>query len=119
MYKNFWYPMAMTEELADKPLLVRCMGLDFVVFRDTEGKAKCLSNTCIHRGGSLALGKMRGSKIACGYHGWQFDGAGNCHKIPSLTSGSSEAKRCRYESKATVSMWMFRGIRVGSFARNI
>jgi phenylpropionate dioxygenase-like ring-hydroxylating dioxygenase large terminal subunit len=84
MYKNFWYPMAMTEELADKPILVRCMGLDFVVFRDIDGNANCLSNTCIHRGGSLAHGKMRGSNIACPYHGWQYDGAGQCHKIPSL-----------------------------------
>jgi phenylpropionate dioxygenase-like ring-hydroxylating dioxygenase large terminal subunit len=84
MYKNFWYPMAMTEELGDKPVLVRCMGLDFVIFRDTDGDANCLSNTCIHRGGSLAHGKMRGSNIACPYHGWQFDGAGQCHKIPSL-----------------------------------
>ena len=105
MYKNFWYPMAMTEELADKPLLVRCMGLDFVVFRDTEGEAKCLSNTCVHRGGSLALGKMRGSNIACGYHGWQFDGAGNCHKIPSLGPDAKIPPRARVDAYPVEERW--------------
>jgi phenylpropionate dioxygenase-like ring-hydroxylating dioxygenase large terminal subunit len=52
MYINFWYPMATSEELQDKPLKVRALGQDFVVFRGEDGKAKCLSNTCTHRGGS-------------------------------------------------------------------
>ena len=32
MYVNFWYPLATSEELTDKPLKVRCMGLDYVLF---------------------------------------------------------------------------------------
>ena len=60
MYVNFWYPLAASDELTDQPLKVRCMGLDYVLFRDSKGQAHCLSNTCIHRGGSLAGGKIHG-----------------------------------------------------------
>jgi phenylpropionate dioxygenase-like ring-hydroxylating dioxygenase large terminal subunit len=38
----------------------RMLGQDFVLFRDTEGVAHCLSDTCTHRGGSLAGGKIKG-----------------------------------------------------------
>ena len=64
MYVNFWYPLAASDELTDQPLKVRCMGLDYVLFRDSQGQARCLSNTCIHRGGSLAGGKIHDDCIA-------------------------------------------------------
>ena len=89
MYINFWYPMTTTAELTDKPLKVRALGQDFVVFRDTQGKANCLANICTHRGGSLAGGKIKGDCIQCPYHGWQFDGEGNCKKIPSLGANAT------------------------------
>lgn len=99
MYINFWYPMATSEELeADKPLKVRAISQDFVVFRDTEGKAHCLSNTCTHRGGALASGKLRGDCIQCPYHGWQFDGEGNCKKIPSLGINAKIPARTRIDA---------------------
>ena len=89
MYINFWYPMATTAELTDKPLRVRALAQDFVVFRDAQGKAHCLANTCTHRGGSLAGGKVNGDHIECPYHGWQFNGEGQCKRIPSLGVNAS------------------------------
>ncbi|MCC5794260.1 MAG: aromatic ring-hydroxylating dioxygenase subunit alpha [Chromatiales bacterium] len=98
MYINFWYPMATAEELADKPLKVRALGQDFVVFRDSEGKAQCLANVCTHRGGSLAGGKIKGDCIECPYHGWQFDGRGQCQRIPSLGKGGKIPARTRVDA---------------------
>ncbi|MBL8200015.1 MAG: aromatic ring-hydroxylating dioxygenase subunit alpha [Chromatiales bacterium] len=98
MYINFWYPMTTTAELTDKPLKVRALGQDFVVFRDTQGKANCLANICTHRGGSLAGGKVKGDCIQCPYHGWQFDGEGNCKKIPSLGSNATIPGRTRIDA---------------------
>ena len=55
MYINFWYPVVRSEDLAPgKPEKVNILGLNFVAFRDDEGKARVLSDTCCHRGGSLA-----------------------------------------------------------------
>ena len=57
MYINFWYPVCLSKELEDKPLKQKILGLEFVAFRDKAGNAHCLSNTCVHRGGSLGNGK--------------------------------------------------------------
>lgn len=98
MYINFWYPMATSEELTDKPLKVRALGLDFVVFRDSSGEARCLANVCTHRGGSLADGKIKGDCIQCPYHGWQFDGDGHCRRIPSLGVNAKIPGRTRIDA---------------------
>jgi phenylpropionate dioxygenase-like ring-hydroxylating dioxygenase large terminal subunit len=98
MYINFWYPMATTEELKDKPLRVRALSQDFVVFRDSQGKAQCLSNTCTHRGGSLAGGKIVGDNVQCPYHGWQFSGEGHCKRVPSLGIHASIPGRTRVDA---------------------
>lgn len=84
MYINFWYPVCTAEELTnDSPLQVTLMGFRFVAFRDSNGRASVLSDTCIHRGGSLSKGVVDGDRVACGYHGWQYSGDGQCQKIPS------------------------------------
>ncbi len=84
MYINFWYPAILGKDLDDKPVKVRMLSHEFVVFRDSQGQARCLANVCSHRGGSLAGGKLKGDCIECPYHGWQFDGEGQCQRIPSL-----------------------------------
>ena len=78
MYINFWYPVILSEELKDEPVKVRMLGQNFVTFRDSKGAPKTLSDTCVHRGGSLSGGVVRGDCIQCPYHGWRFDGEGEC-----------------------------------------
>jgi phenylpropionate dioxygenase-like ring-hydroxylating dioxygenase large terminal subunit len=84
MYINFWYAADWSHRLADKPLKKRMLGQDLVLYRDASGKAHCLANVCVHRGGSLAGGRLKGDRIECPYHGWQYDAGGQCRKIPSL-----------------------------------
>jgi phenylpropionate dioxygenase-like ring-hydroxylating dioxygenase large terminal subunit len=98
MYINFWYPMVTSEELTDQAVKVRALGQDFVLFRNAAGNANCLSNTCTHRGGSLSGGKIKGDCIECPYHGWQFDGEGSCHRIPSLGPDASIPGRTRVDA---------------------
>jgi phenylpropionate dioxygenase-like ring-hydroxylating dioxygenase large terminal subunit len=77
------------------------LGQDFVLFRDADGIARCLSNTCAHRGGSLGHGKVKGTNIQCPYHGWQFDGEGRCRKIPSLGPDATIPPRARVDAYPT------------------
>ena len=59
MYINFWYPICRTDELTDGgPVRSTLLGTQYVVFRDAEGQAHVLSDTCVHRGGSLSKGKV-------------------------------------------------------------
>ena len=38
-----------------------------------EGKFYAISNTCLHRGGPLAQGELKGKIVTCPWHGWQYD----------------------------------------------
>ena len=59
-----------------------------MLYRDKAGKVHCLSDICIHRGGSLSNGWTtdRGC-VACPYHGWEFDPEGKVAFIPSRGEG--------------------------------
>ena len=102
MFINFWYTAGRSSDVGDTPVKRRMLGLDFVLFRDTRGKVHCLADTCIHRGASLGLGKVKGDCIQCPYHGWQFDGDGACRKIPSLGANAKIPGRARVDAYPTV-----------------
>ena len=84
MFINFWYPAEQASALGQKPVRVRMLGQNFVLFRDSAGVAHCLSNVCLHRCGSLGDGWVRNDRVVCPYHGWEFNGSGQCERIPSL-----------------------------------
>lgn len=58
-------------------------GAEIVVWRDTAGRANVWEDRCPHRGMRLSFGFVRGDHIACLYHGWEFDAAGQCRRIPA------------------------------------
>ena len=99
MFINFWYPAEESINLtADKPLKVQMLGLQFVLWRDTDGRARCAHNTCTHRGGSLGDGKVVGDCIQCPYHGWKFDTQGNCIEQPYERPNSPLMKQAKIKS---------------------
>jgi phenylpropionate dioxygenase-like ring-hydroxylating dioxygenase large terminal subunit len=102
MFINFWYAAERSENVTDKPVRVRMLGQDFVLFRDPLGQAHCLSNTCVHRGGSLGGGRLRDRFVECPYHGWRFDGEGRCVRIPSLGRDAAIPGRARVDSYPTI-----------------
>jgi phenylpropionate dioxygenase-like ring-hydroxylating dioxygenase large terminal subunit len=102
MFINFWYTAGRSTDVTTTPVRRRMLGQDFVLFRDTTGKVHCLADTCIHRGASLGLGKVKGDCIQCPYHGWQFDGDGACRKIPSLGAQARIPARARVDAYPTV-----------------
>jgi phenylpropionate dioxygenase-like ring-hydroxylating dioxygenase large terminal subunit len=102
MYINFWYCAATSDDVsADKPFQVRMLGQDFVLFRDSDGQAHCLHDVCVHRGASLAHGKIKDDCVECPYHGWQYDGTGTCKRIPSLDPGQKIPPRAKVDSYPT------------------
>ena len=98
MYINFWYPAGVSAEIGPDPVRRRMLGQDFVLWRDPAGQVHCLSNTCCHRGGSLAGGKVRDGEVQCPYHGWRFAGDGRCTSIPSLGKGAKVPARVRVDA---------------------
>ncbi len=99
MYMNFWYPVAACSEVTNEaPLPVRILSMDFVAFRDGAGHPHVLSDTCIHRGGSLGYGKVKGDCVQCPYHGWQYNGAGRCVLMPALGATETPPARAKVDS---------------------
>jgi len=106
MYINFWYPIVRSEDLGyDTPEKARVLGVDLVAFRDQDGEAHVLSDTCTHRGASLG-GPWSGANaprivngcIVCPYHGWEFGGDGECKNIPSIGYGTKTPPRAKVDS---------------------
>src|SRR6266446_6615201 len=87
MIRNYWYIACASSRLKSEPLPLRVHDQEVVLFRDSTGVAHALLDRCCHRGVRLSLGKVTDAGIACGYHGWEYDGAGKCIHIPSLVSG--------------------------------
>jgi len=83
MLRRYWWPVWFSEEVADKPVPVRILGEDLVVFRDGSGKAGLLDRRCPHRGASLELGRVEDDGLRCCYHGWKFDREGRCLDMPA------------------------------------
>lgn len=62
---------------------VRVDNAEYVVWRDADGKVHIWEDRCPHRGMKLSLGFVRGDRIACLYHGWEYGTDGRCQKIPA------------------------------------
>ncbi len=79
-----WHAVALSADL-ERGMSVgtRLDGVELVVWRDGSGEAHVWEDRCPHRGMRLSFGFVRGDRLACLYHGWQFDGAGRCRAIPA------------------------------------
>ena len=84
MFTNVWYVAGFSNDLTNEPIKTRMMGADLVLFREPDGTARCISNICPHRGSSLADGCLyKDGTLACPFHGYQFNGHGECTLVPS------------------------------------
>lgn len=70
--RRFWHPILMADRIADKPLPLRILGEDLVIFRDLSGDIGLVHQRCSHRGMSLEFGIIAEHGIRCAYHGWMY-----------------------------------------------
>ena len=83
--KEFWYPAAKAKSVGEKPVAVKMLGEDIVLFRDS-GKVYAMHDRCPHRGLPLSAGNRNfPGTISCAYHGWTFDTKGVC--VAALNEG--------------------------------
>ena len=90
---SLWHPVAFSDQVVDKPFPVRLLDEDLVVFRTRQGIAVA-KDICLHRGAQLSLGWMEGDEIVCAYHGFRYNGAGECTKIPAHPELPVSRKLC-------------------------
>ncbi|MCX5516547.1 hypothetical protein C3941_18590 [Kaistia algarum] len=79
-----WYAVAIADGLEPGTSAgTRLFDREIVIWRDESGAAHAWEDRCPHRGMRLSFGFVRGDHIACLYHGWQYDTAGQCRYIPA------------------------------------
>jgi len=79
---RFWHPVAYSSEVADKPMQVTLLDQHIVLAR-IEGRVVALADRCAHRGAALSVGMIVDGQFECPYHGWRYDAAGHCTRIPA------------------------------------
>ncbi|KAJ6694608.1 IRON-SULFUR DOMAIN CONTAINING PROTEIN [Salix koriyanagi] len=80
-----WYPVMPVCDLDKRvPHAKKVMGLDLVVWWDrNESEWKVFDDSCPHRLAPLSEGRIdQWGRLQCSYHGWCFNGSGNCKLIP-------------------------------------
>ena len=83
LLRKFWQPIAVSKDLAPgagQP--IRVLGEDLTLYRGESGRAYLVGGRCAHRLTLLHTGWIEGDNIRCMYHGWQYDGTGQCVHRP-------------------------------------
>ncbi|MGQ9369906.1 Rieske 2Fe-2S domain-containing protein [Azospirillum sp. ST 5-10] len=79
-----WYPLTAGATLHPGAVVPTVLlGERLVVWRGEDGAARVWSDRCPHRGMRLSFGAVQRDTLLCPYHGWTFDGAGQCSHIPA------------------------------------
>lgn len=88
---SFWHPVAFSTDVGDKPIRVKLLDMDVVVYRTVDG-ISAARDICIHRGAALSLGWLDEDRknLVCPFHGLHYDHTGRCTKIPSLPDQSQK-----------------------------
>ncbi|HLQ34020.1 MAG TPA: Rieske 2Fe-2S domain-containing protein [Chloroflexota bacterium] len=86
--RRFWQPVSRARDLAPgqaRPIQV--MSEKFTLYRGEEGAPHLVDFRCAHRGTQLSTGWVEGDCIRCLYHGWKYDGSGQCVEQPGEDAG--------------------------------
>ena len=85
---NYWYPVAWADQLRPGEVTgVVVWQKEIALYRDRQGDLHALEDACPHKGVALHKGTVEADRLACAYHGWQFNGEGTCVYIPYLPEG--------------------------------
>jgi phenylpropionate dioxygenase-like ring-hydroxylating dioxygenase large terminal subunit len=80
--RRFWYPVMPAAMLAEGPQPFRLLGQDLVLWLDGNGMPAAMDDRCCHRTARLSKGFYTDGRLACGYHGWEFDREGRVLRVP-------------------------------------
>ena len=82
---NYWYPVGWANQLKSGQVMpVTIWQQAIAVYRDTNGQVHALEDACPHKGVALHKGEVQGCNLTCAYHGWEFNGKGECVNVPYL-----------------------------------
>jgi 5,5'-dehydrodivanillate O-demethylase oxygenase subunit len=94
--RHFWQPVYVGADLKiGYPVRIQILNEYFTLYRGESGTPYVLEDRCPHRQTSLALGSVEGDCISCFYHGWKFDGHGQCVEQPAEKANFASKVKAR------------------------
>jgi len=94
--RMFWQPVYRVKDLASgRAIPIKIMSEDFTLYRGENGTPHLTAFRCAHRGTQLSTGWVEGDSIRCRYHGWKYDGTGQCVEQPGEEEGSTSKVKIR------------------------
>jgi 5,5'-dehydrodivanillate O-demethylase len=86
--RRFWQPVRRSEDLSNgQAVPIRIMSEDFTLYRGETGKPYVVAFRCAHRGTQLSTGSVEEDSLRCMYHGWKYEGTGQCVEQPGEEEG--------------------------------
>ena len=95
--RRFWQPIYVAKDLAPGiPVRIKRFNEYFTLYRGESGAFHIVADRCPHRLTQMSLGWVEGERIRCFYHGWVFDGSGQCLEQPA--EKASFARKMRIDA---------------------
>ncbi len=99
-----WYPVAAVEAVVEGQIATATLlGEDLVIWR-AGAEVMVWRDQCPHRGARLSLGRIEHQQLHCAYHGWAFDTAARCVRVPAVPGlvmpDKARAPRCEVQLRA-------------------
>jgi 5,5'-dehydrodivanillate O-demethylase oxygenase subunit len=84
LLRRFWQPVSLSSQVEPgKARAVRVFSEDLTLYRGISGQPYLVAGRCAHRCSRLHTGWVEGDDIRCVYHGWKYDGTGQCVEMPA------------------------------------
>lgn len=94
--RMFWQPVCRSQDLLPgRPLPIQLMSEWFTLYRGDSGTSYLVAFRCAHRGAQLSVGWVEGECIRCRYHGWKYEGSGQCVEQPGEDTSFAPKVRIR------------------------
>lgn len=99
--RMFWQPVYRSEDLTrGQAVPIKIMSENFTLYRGKSGTPYVVAHRCPHRGTQLSVGSVEGDCIRCHYHGWKFEGSGQCVEQPGEDEAfASKVKIATYPTR--------------------
>lgn len=82
--RRFWQPVFCSHEIQPgRARPIRILGEDLSLYRGDGGAPHVVGFRCAHRKTQLSIGWVEGDCLRCFYHGWKYDGSGQCVEQPA------------------------------------
>ncbi|MBJ8344663.1 aromatic ring-hydroxylating dioxygenase subunit alpha [Antrihabitans sp. YC2-6] len=80
---NCWYVAATSAEVGAGLFARRMLGKHVLLYRQESGEVVAMEDRCAHRPHPLSTGRRHGDRVACAYHGFEYDPDGRLVDVPS------------------------------------